>query len=779
MKKIGWMLICISFITYSFASEYDKIVKFDPYNSSIPDPAREEIITYEENFEAGSTDWISTDITDPGSFWFTGTFNAFGGSGKSWRMADVEIEPDGGYLDSWYQILDTPVITLPNSGELTLTFEQYRAIEELGEYENFNGWDGFNIRIRTSEQDYEEAEILTDCIPAYNSSSMYSFGFEHGEDIDGIPGIPGWGGSTDWITTTVTIPDSYLGQNIIISFAFASDPNTSTASNPEFTGVFVDNINVADVFTNDGEDETGFNAFSNTVVGGNLWHIFDDTSAPSPSHAYGCFDPDTGTYNPNMQNYIISPSITLPADGLIFFDMFVKTEFDDILFPDCDYFSVEISYYCSNPWMTWWTSWNSISNPTGEPNGTDVVFTGSVNEWSLFSEGWQGYNDISVLSGKNIKLRIGFHSNENTPETSGIHIDNIMIRNVIYSGFPPENLSVELLEDLSVELKWNTPASRDITGYNIYFSGESCGCFELINTVTDTTFIHTDPVNNSNNYYVVTALFDDEESAYSNEVFTFVPNSSAAVLLNDDGSSESGFNVGTLHSMAVKFTPVYYSETLTLTHAEIYIHELNSGPLVLKMWDDNNGVPGDVLMPYPPVSFSASELIEGWNTLEIPVENRPQFSSGSFFVGIQEFENLSAIGLDENSAGFSYTDENGWEIVDAGNIMIRAIVDSNPTDIDESTLDMKRPVISNYPNPFNPETTIRLDIPANGRAILNVYNIKGQLVRTLLDDDLETGIKFIKWNGLDNNNSKVTSGIYLYKLQMGEINIIKKMLMLK
>ncbi len=779
-KNIILIMASLLFAGLLIASNY-KIVEYQPIKLSTNNN-REETIFFIEDFEDGAPEWSSIDVTDPGSFWNTSTYNSFEGSGKSWRMADPDIIPDGGYLDGWYQVLDTPVISLPNFGNLTLTFEQFRAIEELGEYENFNGWDGFNIRIRTSNQDYEEAEILTDCIPAYNSTSMYSFGYEHGEDPDGIPGIPGWGGSTDWTTTTITIPDSYLGEDVIISFAFASDPNISTATNPEFTGVFIDNIDVAGVFTNDGEDETGFYCFSNTDVGGNLWHIFEPSTAYSPTHALGCFDFETCTYNPNMENYIESPTIDLPSTGQLDFDMYVRTELDDIFFPDCDYFSIEVSYWVEE--YECWTNWNSISNPTGDPGLENVVFTGSVDEWTLFSEGWPGYNDLSSLAGYTIKLRIGFHSNENTPDTFGIYIDDIMLLEIVYPGSPPENLTIELLENFSVKLIWNRPSNREITGYNIYHTDENCGCYELIDATVDSTFIHINPTNNSYNYYVVTALYNGEETQYSNEAFVFVPSSTANILMHDDGTCESGFNVGTLNNMAVKFTPNYNRESQTLTHINVYIESSNLGPLVIKIWDDNNGIPGDLLAN--PISFSSSELVQGWNTLIIPTGEQPILEQGSFFAGIQEFENLPAIGLDESSSGYSYTDETGWEIIDAGNIMIRAIVDSNPTGTQEDITQFQTPTISNYPNPFNPscagrspETTIKMNIPHAGKATLKIFNIKGQLMRTLHDGYLQAGNKIIKWNGLDNNNRKVTSGVYFYNLQTEDYSIIKKMLMLK
>jgi hypothetical protein len=179
MKKYSYIFIAsLVFTSLLFSNNITVIRNNTARNIKIP--VREIVDTvYVEDFENGLNEWSTIDVTDPGSFWSTSEFNAYGGSGKSWRMADPDILPDGGYLDSWYQVLDTPGILLPNSGVLTISFVQYRAIEELGTYGNFDGWDGFNIRIRNSDQDYEEAEILTDCIPAYNSTSMYSFGYEH------------------------------------------------------------------------------------------------------------------------------------------------------------------------------------------------------------------------------------------------------------------------------------------------------------------------------------------------------------------------------------------------------------------------------------------------------------------------------------------------------------------------------------------------------------------------------------------------------------------------
>ncbi|HNX00453.1 MAG TPA: T9SS type A sorting domain-containing protein, partial [Candidatus Cloacimonadota bacterium] len=73
----------------------------------------------------------------------------------------------------------------------------------------------------------------------------------------------------------------------------------------------------------------------------------------------------------------------------------------------------------------------------------------------------------------------------------------------------------------------------------------------------------------------------------------------------------------------------------------------------------------------------------------------------------------------------------------------------------------------NYPNPFNPETTIRYSLPANGQVRMEIYNIKGQKVRTLLNDWQTAGNHEITWYGTDNHDKSVSSGVYFYRLTTG------------
>ncbi len=73
-------------------------------------------------------------------------------------------------------------------------------------------------------------------------------------------------------------------------------------------------------------------------------------------------------------------------------------------------------------------------------------------------------------------------------------------------------------------------------------------------------------------------------------------------------------------------------------------------------------------------------------------------------------------------------------------------------------------LLRNYPNPFNPETKICFNIPEESSIELSVYNLKGQKVKTLVNEKLNSGTHEILWSGKDNNNTVVASGVYLYRL---------------
>lgn len=85
----------------------------------------------------------------------------------------------------------------------------------------------------------------------------------------------------------------------------------------------------------------------------------------------------------------------------------------------------------------------------------------------------------------------------------------------------------------------------------------------------------------------------------------------------------------------------------------------------------------------------------------------------------------------------------------------------------------------NFPNPFNPETTIRYSVKDRGAVSIDIYNVKGQLVRNLVNDVKDAGEFSAVWNGTDNNGRAVSSGVYYFKMNAGKYSSTKKMIMMK
>jgi len=85
----------------------------------------------------------------------------------------------------------------------------------------------------------------------------------------------------------------------------------------------------------------------------------------------------------------------------------------------------------------------------------------------------------------------------------------------------------------------------------------------------------------------------------------------------------------------------------------------------------------------------------------------------------------------------------------------------------------------NYPNPFNPETTISYDITKKGNVTVDIYNLKGQKVKSLLSEKQEAGMHNVEWYGDNDSGKKVSSGTYLYRVKNGEEEVVKKMLLMK
>jgi len=97
----------------------------------------------------------------------------------------------------------------------------------------------------------------------------------------------------------------------------------------------------------------------------------------------------------------------------------------------------------------------------------------------------------------------------------------------------------------------------------------------------------------------------------------------------------------------------------------------------------------------------------------------------------------------------------------------------------ESLLPESFSLSQNYPNPFNPETVIKYALPEDCYVELDVYNILGQKVKTLVNQYQNAGYKMVHWNGRDDKGNEIASGILFYKIKTPKYSETKKMVLLR
>jgi hypothetical protein len=138
------------------------------------------------------------------------------------------------------------------------------------------------------------------------------------------------------------------------------------------------------------------------------------------------------------------------------------------------------------------------------------------------------------------------------------------------------------------------------------------------------------------------------------------------------------------------------------------------------------------------------------------------------------------------------TDTFEYQFIELGEILIKSLISDEEYEIETiwtvtvesgvgviDILSVVTKLYQNHPNPFNPTTTINFDLVNAGKVTLNVYNIKGELVRTLASGNYPAGKNSVAWNGKDDNGKSVSSGIYFYHMKTKEYNSFRKAILLK
>ena len=116
---------------------------------------------------------------------------------------------------------------------------------------------------------------------------------------------------------------------------------------------------------------------------------------------------------------------------------------------------------------------------------------------------------------------------------------------------------------------------------------------------------------------------------------------------------------------------------------------------------------------------------------------------------------------------------------DARSMLVELSNELKREEVENSSTPDKFSLSQNFPNPFNPRTSIRYALPSDAKVKLVIYNVLGQKIKTLVEGHQTAGYNTVWWDGNDENGDQVASGIYFYRLEAGKFNEVKKMMLLK
>lgn len=249
-------------------------------------------------------------------------------------------------------------------------------------------------------------------------------------------------------------------------------------------------------------------------------------------------------------------------------------------------------------------------------------------------------------------------------------------------------------------------------------------------------------------------LVDDQ--TYPAETLTLIPitvldfENTAAVVIpdNDPTGIESTIMIptpGTLHSLVVRVDISHYSIN------NLVVSLTSPAGTSVTLHNRSGGTADNIVGSWPDIL-----IVDGPGLLE---DFRDESILGTWTLHVSD-----------NAFGGTGTLNNWGLTIEAGSV--------EPSPVGAKPGKTTR-IVGNSPNPFNPRTVISFEVAAAGRVNLNIYDLRGRLVRNLANEDLPAGRHEVIWDGLDQNGNMSASGVYFTKLQAAGANRVNKMTLVR
>ena len=369
---------------------------------------------------------------------------------------------------------------------------------------------------------------------------------------------------------------------------------------------------------------------------------------------------------------------------------------------------------------------------------TDVVITNSFTDTAVFNDTTYYYEITAVDTLKN-------ESRKSQPVQA------------IPTFRPNVPFGVYTRNDLEkIKLFWSADTTGRITGYNIYRSENSGGDYMLVNNtpVQETEYLDTPLTDDVTYYYMVKSVdAGSVESFASPEVYA--TSGPVTYMQAEEGITSGGWIES--NNLGFNGTGFYNFNT-----DNAYIDFINIG--------GNEG--GEYMLVYRYALGNSNRT--GLLSINDDARYLTMYNTGAWTTYV-----FDSVRIDLN-AGFTNTIRFESTGSDFGNLDEITVKPALPTGLSEQLTTDKIEIYGNYPNPFSDYTIIKYDLNEQCDLSIQVINMLGQPVRTLLKNSQTKGTYSVLWNGCNDVGVKVPEGVYFYRISVNnQFSAIKKMMLIK
>ena len=523
---------------------------------------------------------------------------------------------------------------------------------------------------------------------------------------------------------------------------------------------------ISEFYTDFESGDWDANLIKRTLSGGYTWgrvryNPYQGTyccwCADKESQGYPELDPETEEYGPDMDAWLEYENFdTRDCDnGTLSFALWYHTQ--DVV----DYVNVLFS--------VWWEGYEWYGNGPGWE-----LWEFDIDEWGPSYRNMLGFADL--------RLVFKFASNGSVQQR-GAFLDNIDLRKRLEGGGAPDLTVTELsgtpasldqgdLLTIDASVKNQGEARSGETNVRFYLSGDATitpsdyllGQYPLFALDPDVSQHYNEMVNIPTNIpdgsYYLGAVADEADNVSEDDETnnTGVTGSAAITLGGANGAPDLVIGNVVLNPSA--------GQAGTSTEVSFELRNIGSAAAgaphnVRIYWSaDNTAGPGDGEM----ATVAVYDIIPagGVQNISRNVNILQGTPAGNYYVVVVADVDNNVIESDENNNAASAS----------------FVVQGTGVETAAGAVPSEYFLSDNYPNPFNPSTTIAFGLPQNGPALLRVFDASGRLIRTLVRQDLNAGAYRIVWDSRDESGSAVPSGVYLYDLRAGDFHRAAKMVLM-